>query len=216
MRTVLMIILFALSAQTAQGQTWNEWFKQKKTQRKYLLQQIAALKVYAEFAKKGYKIARQGLNLIGSFKNGEFNLHADYFNSLKNINPEIRRYAKIAQIADLQVRIVQDYNRTFRQVRRENQLNESELDYLVRVFGRLMDDCQTTLDQLIAVTTAGKLELTDDQRVAEIDRLFTQMQENYVFAKDFNRQSLQLSITRKKEQNDVKTSGAMHGINEGQ
>lgn len=43
---VIMALLTSNVAGQAQTPNWNEWFRQKKTQRKYLIQQIAALKVY--------------------------------------------------------------------------------------------------------------------------------------------------------------------------
>jgi hypothetical protein len=47
--------LFALPllfVQVSTAQTWSEWFSQKKTQKKYLLEQVAALKIYAGYLKK--------------------------------------------------------------------------------------------------------------------------------------------------------------------
>ncbi len=52
-------------------------------QKKSLLQQIAALKVYIDYAQKGYSIAKEGLTLIGNIKNREFDLHSKYISSLK-------------------------------------------------------------------------------------------------------------------------------------
>ena len=48
-------------------------------QRKVLLQQIAALKVYTDYAQKGYSEAKKGLTTIGDFKGGR-----DYSCSTKN------------------------------------------------------------------------------------------------------------------------------------
>ena len=67
-----------LAAGTVEAQTFSEWFRQKKTQKKYLLQQIAALQVYIGYAQKGYRIAKEGLTTIGGFTKGEFDLHSDF------------------------------------------------------------------------------------------------------------------------------------------
>ena len=55
-----------LCAENLTAQTWAEWFRQKATQKKYLLQQIAALHVYSGYLSKGYSIAKDGLNTIKS------------------------------------------------------------------------------------------------------------------------------------------------------
>lgn len=217
MKKLIILVLaatLALSATEANAQTWSEWFKQKKTQKKYLLRQIAALKVYADYAQKGYKIAQQGLTTIGGFTRGEFSLHGDYFNSLKTVNPEIREYARVAEIISMQVSMVQDYNRSFRQISSGNALTEEELNYLRRVFGRLMDDCEQTLDGLITVITDGKLEMTDDERMQRIDALYYDMQDKYNFLQSFANEAKILSGVRSREQNDVLRSRALHGIND--
>jgi hypothetical protein len=68
------VILGLIIGSTACAQTANEWFKQKKTQTKYLIEQIAALNVYLKTAKKGYDIAQRGLTLIGDIKDGSFQM----------------------------------------------------------------------------------------------------------------------------------------------
>ena len=47
-------VMFALVmySLTSGAQTWEEWFEQKETQKKYLRQQIAALTVFLDYAKK--------------------------------------------------------------------------------------------------------------------------------------------------------------------
>lgn len=211
-KTLLMLLLFLSAAGSVQAQTFSEWFRQKKTQKKYLLQQIAALQVYIEYAQKGYKIAKEGLTTIGGFTKGEFNLHSDYFNSLKMVNPEIKQYAKVADIIAMQLKIVQDYNRSYGQISRSNAFNADELDYIRRVFSRLLDDCEETLDELIAVTTNGKLEMKDDERMARIDKLYLDMQDKYTFAQSFSNDAKTLAAARAKENTDVRTSRALQGI----
>ena len=87
------------------AQNWNEWFRQKRTQIRYLVNQLAALQVYIELGQEGYAIYRDGLQLVGDIKNGDFNLHKDYLGSLMLVNPAIKRYKKVAEIIAFQVRI---------------------------------------------------------------------------------------------------------------
>lgn len=211
-RMSLLLVVFMSVASNLQAQTFGEWFQQKATQKKYLLQQIAALQVYIGYAKKGYKIAKEGLNTIGGFTRGEFNLHTDYFNSLKTVNPEIKRYIKIADITRLQIKIVQNYNRTQRQLNSSNAFSGDELAYVSRVFSRLLDDCAQTIDELITITTGGKLEMKDDERIKRIDQLYLDMQDKYTFSQSFSNDAKSLAASRIKEKTDVQTSRALHGI----
>lgn len=207
----LLLVLMAVSG-SLKAQTFAEWFQQKKTQKKYLIQQIAALQVYIGYAKKGYNIAKDGLNTIGGFTRGEFDLHGDFINSLKNVNPEIKRYAKVADIIALQVKIVKQSGRAYRQLQRSDMLSANELTYIDRVFTRLLDDCEQILDELITVTSSGKREMKDDERMSRIDRLYLDMQDSYTFSKGFAGEAEALALSRKKEQNDVITRRALQGV----
>lgn len=213
MKKMLLFLLILVSMTgSLKAQTLAEWFQQKKIQKKYLLQQIAALQIYIGYAQKGYQIAKEGLTTIGGFTRGEFNLHADYFNSLKVVNPEIKHYAKVAEIIGLEIKIVQNYNSTFRKLKSTDAFSNDELSYIRSVFTNLLDDCEKTLDELIAVTTDGKLEMTDDERMARIDKLYLDMQDKFTFCNSFSNDAKLLAASRIKEQTEVKTSRALQGI----
>src|SRR5215217_1209124 len=132
----LIAILFASSV--CQAQTFDEWFRQNATQKKYLIQQIAALKVYLDYVQKGYAIAQKGLTTIGHIKQGDFNLHRDFFNSLKGVNPNIERYTKVADMVALQLKVVQVYNKVRKQVNNDNLFGAKEMDYIFKVFENVL------------------------------------------------------------------------------
>src|SRR6266498_4565607 len=98
MKRFLLSLLLIVGVHTSYGQTWNEWFRQKKTQIQYLVKQIAALKVYTDYLEKGYNIAKDGTNLINDIKHGDFNLHNNYFTSLKSVSSSVRNYSKVSAI----------------------------------------------------------------------------------------------------------------------
>lgn len=212
MRKALIIICSLLLVQTVQAQTWDEWWRQKKTQKKYLLQQIAALKIYIEYSKKGYEIAKGGLDFIGDVKNGEFNLHKGYFNSLKTINPEVAHYSRVAEIMALQTSILKGSSSTRKQLRQSGMLTGSQLEYVGGVLDRMLANCGELLDELSLVTTAGKLEMTDDQRLKRIDQIYVQMQDNHRFTEGFGNEARMLSASRRQEQNDIKSNRAIYGF----
>ena len=212
MKRLLILLLFAILSSGTKAQTFAEWFRQKATQKKYLLQQIAALQVYIGYVQKGYSIAKEGLNAISDIKNGEFNLHKDYFNSLKAVNPKIKNYSKVADIIALQVNIVKTYKEAVKQVRQSGAFNADEISYVNGVFERLLDDCTKTIDALIAVTTSGELEMKDDERLKRIDALYSDMQDKYTFVQAFAGEAKLLAASRIREQTDIKTMRILNGI----
>ncbi len=212
MKKLLLFMVFIIAASSLKAETFAEWFQQKKTQKKYLVQQIAALQVYIGYAKKGYSIAQKGLTAIGDFKNGELNLHTDYFNSLDNVNPKIKNYSKVAGIIAYQVKIAQTCNQTYRQIQESNVFSSDERSYIYRVYGRLLEDCSKTVDELITVTTNNKLEMEDDERIKRIDAMYNDMQDKYSFTQSFSNEAIILAYSRIKENNDIQTSRAVNGI----
>lgn len=202
--------LFAFLSLTAQ--TADEWLNQNSTQKKYLLQQIAALKVYLGYSKKGYSIVTSGVNTIRNIKNGDLNLHRDFFNKLKNVNPAIRRYAKVADIIAYQVKIIRQTKGTLQQIRETKQFTENELDYCKQVFDNLLDECMKTVEELILVTTSGKLEMKDDERLKRIDRLYADVQDKYSFACAFSEDMALLTVQRLGEQMEINRSKLINGI----
>lgn len=213
MKAFLITCIALVTFNVAGAQTWGEWFNQNSTQRKYLLQQIAALQVYIGYAQKGYAIARDGLHTIGSFTGGEFNLHSVFFDKLRKVNPVIKQYGRVADIIALNIKILQDYQNTYGWLSGSDAFHGNELDYIEKAYGRLLENCEALVDELTAVTTDGQLEMKDDERMARIDKLYAQMLDNWAFCKSFGNQSKTLAIARLRDKNDATTLRAAQGIN---
>lgn len=86
---------------TLQAQTFNEWFRQNKTQLKYLREQIATLASLWEVTDEGYRWVQQGLGLVASLEQADSTLHATHFAALDAINPALRNDSTLALIARL-------------------------------------------------------------------------------------------------------------------
>ena len=179
---------------------------------KVMLQQIAALQVYIDVAQKGYSIAQKGLNTVGTLKRGELNLHSVYLHSLKTVNPKVKKYIRVAEVIDLQWKIMKEYRRVWSDLQGEDLFYGDELDYIARVFNRLISDCSNTLDELIEVTTNGEYEMKDDERLKRIDMLHETMISNYDFLQSFKKQLQVLWLSRVREHRDSGAIRALYGL----
>lgn len=187
----------------AQSPNWNEWFRQKKTQRKYLIQQIAALKVYLEYLKKGYDIAQKGLTTIGDIKNGTFNLDKDYFSSLKQVNPVVRNSPKVNAVLAYQHSIVKDFKKLYEDSRDEEMLTPEEIRYIENVYHNMLTECEDSIDELTLITTSGEAEMKDDERLHRLDKVHEDMLEKYAFTKDFTASVRLIILNRSKEKRET-------------
>ncbi|WP_448103463.1 hypothetical protein [Pedobacter panaciterrae] len=185
-RNVLILLFGALVLITAtapgcRAQTWAEWFSQKKTQKKYLLQQIAAFQVYIGYAKKGYEIVGSGLQTVRDISNGEFNLHNVFITGLKQVSPAIRNDVRIAEIIALQFGML----RSFSGLKSSGGLSADQLLYVAEVANEVISACYHDLEELLLIITSGKLEMKDDERLSRLNGIYERMQEKSAFTQNF-------------------------------
>ena len=168
------------------GQKWNEWFKQKKTQKKYLVQQVAALQMYLKYLKEGYDIARKGLNVIGDIKQGKFDLDNDYLTSLRTINSSISGSARLASIIAYQRLLIRQLGRLEGDSDATDYLTTDEKRYVSSVFANMVQESERVLEDLERVMSDSELEMKDDERLEQIDKLYADSKDMYSFAKSFS------------------------------
>ena len=209
---IYILILSLVFSILANAQTLAEWTQQKKTQIQYLLDQVAANKVSIDYLEKGYEIARTGLNTIQNIKNGDFNLHRDFFGSLEIVNPKIKTYTRVADIIAYQIRIVKNISTTIKNLKESGQFNVDELDYSKAVFENLLDECLKNVDELYLVITSDELQMSDDERIKRIDQLYTDMQDKYSFCQSFSEECSVLAMQRLSEQVEILMSKKLNGM----
>ena len=163
------------------GQTFAEFFKQKKTQKKYLLEQIAALEMYTSYLKKGYEIASSGLQTIKDLSNGEFSLHNAFISGLKKVSPVIKNHTKVAEIIEMQIRI----GKAFSAIKSNPHLSLSNQLYIQEVRENLWQESLKDLEELLMVITSGKVEMSDDQRIERLNKVYLSMLDKAAFAQNF-------------------------------
>lgn len=195
----LAVVVLVFMAPFSQAQTFAEFFKQKKTQKKYLLQQIAALEVYGGYLKKGYQIIDGGLSTIRDITSGEFKLHYAFISSLKQVSPTIRKDARIAEIISLQISIMKGFG----SIRGSDFLSAENLAYIALVADGIVSECYTDLEELLLVITSGKLEMKDDERLARLNGVYQRMLDKSAFTQDFVGNASLLIRQRQAEEKDL-------------
>ena len=212
MKKVLILSMVILCAEQLSAQSWAEWFHQKSTQKKYLLQQIAAMKVYSGYLSTGYAIAKKGLNAIKSIKKSDLLQHTSYFTSLVTVNPQIKRYKKVADIIALQISITKQSANAIKGFQNNHHFTAAEIDYLQSVYSKLLSDCAKNLYELLTLITNGILQMKDDERVKAIDKIYLDMQDKQQFVRAFTNSTAGLSIQRSREENDIIISKKLNGL----
>ncbi|NNU33678.1 hypothetical protein HK413_05105 [Mucilaginibacter sp. S1162] len=183
----LTMLTFAASivATTVKAQTFAEWFRQKSTQKKYLLQQIAALQVYAAYYRAGNNIAHNGLGSITGSLSLENALHRTYYTQLQTVNPAIKDNKAVGDILQWQKDILSRMGNPDKTAN----LTADEQQYIIQVKNALYQDCDEQLMDLQNVVADNKLQMSDEERFRRIGVIHIAMQSNYWFASVFSGRS---------------------------
>ncbi|MGE6220373.1 hypothetical protein ACQKCH_11150 [Nubsella zeaxanthinifaciens] len=180
-RVVIVAVLLIVSSTGLRAQTFSEWFRQKATQKRYLLEQLAALRVYAGYVHKGYGIVSDGLQTVRDITGGEFSLHELFITGLKKVSRAIRNDVRIVEILRLQGDMVW----LFKGLSGKGDISPALLDYVLSVRLEVVSEGLSDLEELLLVVTSGRAEMTDDQRLARLDDLYGRSLERSAFVRDF-------------------------------
>lgn len=203
MKKIIIAMLFSLTCVCGHAQTWDEWTKQRKTQIKYLLKQIAGLQTYIGYVQKGYQVVDKGLGMIGDIKDGDFKLHQFFIDALSLVKPLIRDKAKLPEMIALQIKMITMYQRSVKRIKGSGQLTQKELDHIIKVSFRLLDASTDNLMELVKLVTDDSYVMKDDERIRRIDGLHKQMYDQYSMMRSFCNENTVLVMQRMQEQNEV-------------
>jgi len=199
MASIKITLVFLFIGIGAKAQTFAEWFDQKKTKEKYILAQIAALQAYGSVLKTGYNIAHNGLGTIGSFNNGEFQLHSTYYANLKAVSPAVKNNTQVKEILTWQ----QDINTTFSRLKSDAYYNQ--------VKAAVLKDCNQQLSELQTVLSDNSVEMSDADRLKRIGAIHAEMLSNYRFTVTFCTDAALLNRDQTNQSTDLQTLQHLYG-----
>ena len=208
----ILVIALMMIAVVANAQNWEEWSEQKKTQRKYLLQQIAALSIHLDYITQGYDIAGKGLQAIGKSKTGDWRIHERYFQSLVQVSPVVREYTKVSGTINYQLNIVRKAKRTMANMKNMEALSPEEKDYCSKMLRELITQALENLDLLTSLVSSGVFELKEEERLMRIDDLYLDVQDQYAFACAFIEEIALLATQRLKEAQELQQSKTLNAL----
>lgn len=152
---------------------------------------------------KGYTILSTGYKTIKGIAEGDYKLHEAFLDGLWAVSPEVRKYYRVGEIVRFQQMIIKEYTDTYRQLSKDGLMEISELEYMTLIYHNLFKESVKNLDELAMVLTAGKLRMSDHERIEAIDRVFGEMQSMLVFVRNTNAKVKMLNLQRKNLQKNL-------------
>lgn len=178
------------------------------------VEKLAQFKKILQNMYDGYKIIHKGYTTVKDLSEGNFSLHKTFLDDLMEVSPAIKKYKRVTDIINYQFRIVKEYKGAFNQFKEDKSLIAEEIKYLGKVYANLFDRSVKSLDELSIVITAGKLRMSDDERLQAIDRIYASIEDQFTFLKEFNNNTALLSLQRKAEQAEIRMSRRLNGYND--
>lgn len=201
-----MILIFYLASISlpTHSQTFEEWWKQKDTKKRYLAEQVAALKAYGIVLKEGYEVVSKGLGLVHSIQNGDFVQHESYFSSFSVVSPQLKKHPEAEKTIALYSKTRQLTllipNRLFT----GNKFTASEEKTIRHVLQSITKECDQILLDLQTLLEKDQLNLSDSERINQLSQIQLQMQEAYGYTVRFYQNFQNLSLSRKNGSRAIK------------
>ena len=192
-------LLVVASTELVRAQTFSEWFKQKKTQKKYLLAQIAALKTYAIALEKGYHMAQSGLGTISNLKESNFLQHALHFNTMTMVSPAVKNNPRVAAIATMEDGSAGVRRRLMVRKDLNQWLTSKENSSLKAFHEQTTKEAAKDLDYLELLVTDNTLQMTTAERIQQIETLYAAVKGKYSSVLLFARHTTALIQNRKRQ-----------------
>ncbi len=206
-RIIIILIILSIGANFRANAQANEI-----TQLLLNVEKLSQLKKILSNMKKGYQILSTGYNTIEDLSKGNFNLHKTFLDGLLAVSPEVREYKKVAGIINYQLILIEEYKTAIGRFRQSGNFSPEELGYLASVYDKLFEQSLDNLNDLTNVITAGKLRMSDDERLQAIDNIYLDMQDKLLFLRHFNNNATILAVQKARDNNDALTIKEIYGL----
>jgi hypothetical protein len=177
------------------------------------LEKLSQFKKILQNMYDGYQVLHQGYTTIKDISEGSFSLHHSFLDALMQVSPAVKKYRRIAEIIDYQLRIVKHSKEGLAHFREQKIFSADELQYVENLFASVLAKSLQNLDELSMVIMAGRLRMSDDERLQAIDKIYLSITDQFSFLKQFTGSTSLLALQRLHEKADLKQSSAISGFN---
>jgi len=173
---------------------------------------LAQLKSILTTMKKGFDIVSKGYGTVKDLSEGNFKLHKAFLDGLLEVSPTVKKYHKIPEVVSMQLALVRQTGSALKTLTREGSFSLKDMNYVRSVYSNLQNQSLQNLEELINVTTAGKLRMSDEDRLRSIDRIHQDMREKMDFLQTFNTNTMGLALEQKKLEQEMIRLKGLQGI----
>jgi hypothetical protein len=176
------------------------------------IEKLVQLKEILSDMYKGYEILSEGYGAIKDISEGNFNLHKDFLDGLLEVNPVVKNYKRVADIFYYETLIVTNAGNAIRNFQASELFTADELSYISTVCNNVLTASAKNVEDLLTIITAQQLRMSDDERIAGIDRIYNEVQDKLLFLQHFNSGTSVLAAQRKNALWNVQKDKILFGL----
>jgi hypothetical protein len=158
------------------------------------------------------KLSKLRLGEISDWSEKQRNLYKDYFDELKKVKTAITYYHRIKDIGVKQSKILKAYQQAWDLTKQDANFTPKELIYISNVYSGILDASIKNLDGVMLVITAFQTQMSDAERLEIIRDAADHIDTNYFDLMRFNRENIQLSISRSKSSSETDQIRQWYGL----
>ncbi|MFX1705740.1 conjugal transfer protein TraI [Chitinophaga sp. CC14] len=157
-------------------------------------------------------LSKLKLEEIGSWTEKQRQLYSGYFDELWKVKNAIATYKKIKDVVQLQVTLVNEYQRSFQLLRQDNHFTPEEIEYMYKVYSGILSESLKNIDQLQLVINSFSTKMSDGKRLQIIADAGSQISDNYTALKQFTTHNIGISMQRSKGASEIEMVKRLYGL----
>ncbi len=157
-------------------------------------------------------LSKLKLNEISDWTEKQKEQYRKYYEGLTKVKAIISYYQRIRDITQKQVRLVNDYNRSWQLIRQDSHFTPNEILYMEKVYSGILDESVKNIDQISLIIKSFTTKMSDAKRLELINNAADQVDTNYDDLVRFNNQNVLLSLQRAKSAYEVETVKKLYGL----
>jgi hypothetical protein len=178
------------------------------------IQRLQNKTIWLQNAQKKLENALSKLKLdeISDWTEKQKEQYRKYYEELAQVKAIISYYQRIRDITQKQVRLVNEYNRSWQLIRQDKHFTADEINYMAKVYSGILDESLKNIDQISLIIKSFTTKMSDAGRLELINNAADQVDANYSDLAEFNRQNTLLSLQRAKTGAEVQAVKKLYGL----
>jgi hypothetical protein len=179
-----------------------------------VVQRLQTQTILLQEAQKEVENAMSELQLddIAEWVQDQKDLYGEYFAELAQVKTVIAGYHKAQEIVEREQQILSAYQRGMAVFGKDPHFSAAELNQITAVYGGILAESERNLSALTTVISAFTTQMSDQQRMAIIDKAGAGMDRTWRDIQAFTNENALLSLQRASEAADDETLKKLYGL----